>query len=440
MGKIIAVVDQSDGADKTVAWRVGKVGACLGRNITRFNDLGTQYDYVTGQKIGGSCTIGVAGDSVGEFQALSFLKIAGIKMTDINIKYYDDVGLAVKGMLAGEVDAVPGWVPNIDEAAKRNDTIVLVSSAYMHTIYDVILESPDAAVNKHPEVSAFMADWFAVLRNLQNDPNTAAEAIANWQFKDPATGISYSTSNWTGVFPGTAQSDLESMLSTIAQASFANNLTYLNDPVLITNMLNLQRVSWEYGGQQLETPFDATTLFDSSYLQELSTRVDLDPAIGKHFVDSSFSPTAANPTTAPTADQLVSLPTVATFGCPDFKFQPNQVTIDKNTPGYDKLVACLENLVQVSAQADIQVLVTGSAAQPDPTTFNDSNNTYNLAGTMAFAQARAVNMETLILNLGFPRTRIAVTWVPGPVRYIRDQLDQDRWVRIEIKAPSASLH
>jgi hypothetical protein len=417
MGKLIAIVDQSDGADKTVAWSVGRTQACAGKPINIFNDLK-------------GCTIAATGDSVSEFQALSFLKLAGLTHSDVNLDTsYSTAADAVQAFLEGKADAVSGWEPDITSAV-RSDTKILVSSKFSHTIYDGIFVSPNAEATKHDLITNFLADWFISLVKLVNDPNGSSEAIAAWAYQG------YPTNSWTFVNPGTAKDDMAGGLGTIAQAGFDINMVYLAHPELWTNMLSYERGVWEWSGDQLETPFDTGSLVDSTYLQALANRTDLRPATGSTFVDNTFSPFPPDQP-IPTADQLIQLPTVAEFGCPGFAFKPDSVALDPKSADYANFVGCAQSLLEMLKQSDVQILITGSAAQPDPKVFGDQ---YNLSGTLAVADQRALSVMTALINMGFPSNRIATLAVAGPVRQNLADMPQDRWVKIEIKASSASLH
>lgn len=416
MGNIIAVVDQSDGADKTVAWNFGRTPGCAGKPIKIFNDLK-------------GCTIAATGDSVSEFQALSFLQLAGLTVKDVNLDTnYDTAADAVQAFLEGKADAVAGWVPDIDSAV-RPDTKVLVSSAYTHTIYDVIIVSPKANAEKHDPVVAFLADWFTALKNLETDPAGSSEAIAAWTYN------SNPTNDWTFVYQGTAKDDMTAGLEFIAEAGYDHNMIYLAHPELLTNALDYERKVWEWGGSQLEMPFDPTTGFDPSYLQALANRSDLRPAAGVTFVNNRFSPFPADQA-VPTTGQLIKLPTVAEFGCPGFAFQPGNVALDPNSPDYKNFVECAQRLLQLVNQSDVQILITGSAAHPDPNIFGSK---YTEAYSMDIAQQRAIGVMAALINMGFPGNRLATNAVIGPVRQNSAELQQDRWVKIEIKASDESL-
>jgi ABC-type nitrate/sulfonate/bicarbonate transport system substrate-binding protein len=416
MGRGITIVDQSDGADKTVAWNIGRTPGCAGKPINIFNDLA-------------GCTIATTGGTVSEFQALSFLQLAGLTVGDVNLDTsYASAEDAVNAFLSGKADAVPAWSPDVD-AAVRPDTKVLVSSAYLHTIYDTIVVSPKADAEKREAITAFLADWFAALKFMVADPDASSQAIAAWTYQGAPSN------DWTYVYPETAADDMAIGLELIAQAGFDHNLIYLANPDLLTNMADYERKVWEWGGSQLESPFDPARTFDMSYLQAISNRGDLRPAAGQKFVNNTFSPFPPDQA-VPTADQLIKLPTVAEFGCPGFAFQPGNVALDPSSADYGNFVVCAERLLQLVNQADVQILITGSAASPDPLVFGSK---YTPAYSLEVANQRAVGVMAAMINMGFPGNRLGTNAVIGPVRSVSAELQQDRWVKIEIKASDSSL-
>lgn len=422
MGKPITMGDQSDGADATVVWNVGVTPGCAGKPIKIINDLK-------------GCKIAVTGDSVSEFQALSALKVAGLSVNDVTLDTnYGDASEAEAAFQAKKVDAYTGWDPFIKDAVIEGQSHIVFSSKVSHTIFDGIFISHQADATKKAQIVEFLSDWFVSLTQSVIDPKSSAETIAAWTFKG------YPTNKWTGISVDNSVDDFTRGLTTIAQAGYNQNLLYLVNPQLWPDMLTYERGIWEMSGEQLDGPFDPNTLFDPSYLQALAGRPGLTFPVGSTyaFVDNSFSPTsplADETSKAPTAEELQAMQTVAEFNCPGVTFDPDKATLTSAQTA--ALTICEQSLVQMIAQSDVEILITGSAAQPDPKCYPGHN--FNEQGTKALALQRATNVASILTSLNFPANRLAIAPHDGTLTCDMVQINKDRWVKIEIKASAEAL-
>lgn len=419
----IAVWDKSHGVDQIWLSNFGRTPDCSGRPLKIINDLGAKYDQ-NNKMVQGKCTIAVVGDSVSEYNGLTYLKITGMTKDDINFDAkYTTAADAVAAFNNGEADAVACWDPDCKDANNGN-SFMLASTKDIHTIYDVILISPQANQYKRPQITEALADLFTVRNMFLADPEGTSELVAKWQFTAPTSptswwlgepdGKTYSTNWWTGVNPGTAYEDMKYWgLGEIAQAKFDQNLVYINSPELWWENLDLERKVLEWGGSQLETPFDPKALTDMSYLQALSSRKDLFAPKGKSFLDNSFSPFPPEEVALSENSRVI-----AEFACPNVYFQPDARTIpqEMNNPQYAAFVDCVNTLGQIMNEADIQLDIAGSAPNVDPIygqkyahcgELTDNDWCYQVA------KGRANWAYNELSNIGFDMTRVSVSYSLG---------------------------
>jgi len=112
IGKIIAMVDQSAGADKVAARPTGMDG----KPINYFNDLkGKVITFSEG--------------SVGHYQVLALLRVVLLTPTDVKFLPAASVADAVQNFLDKKADAVAGWEPDINGALDAGGK-ELVSTAW----------------------------------------------------------------------------------------------------------------------------------------------------------------------------------------------------------------------------------------------------------------------------------------------------------------------
>lgn len=409
--KIAAEIDRSDGADITAIWENGKTVNCQ-KPIKIFNDLK-------------GCVIAVARQSVGKFQALSFMKYTALSESDITLVDYPTVEEAVAAFNREEADGVAAWTgPDAIDSALEAGGKEILNSSWLGTIRDDIIVSANANENKEDLVFAFLVDWFTALKMQQESPAEAYELIATWKYGE------HITNDWTGVYEGSAYDDMIFwMEDQIAQADLPNNLILFDNPQAVYDRLINQREVWAWGGQPQYEPFVVTDLVEPKYMlllkQYLQEHPELLPTSGE-LIDTDYSPFTQSGT-APSADQLVALPTVAEFGCAQFNFSAGETVLDPSTDGYSAFLRCASSLKQLALYSDVDFLITGSAARP--TFYSDERSSQ-------FAKRRAMAIYNALREAGVPKDRIAVQWVIGKPTDDVELQKADRWVKIEIKRPA----
>lgn len=421
MGKLIAVLGQSNGADMTIAWNVGVTAQCKGKPINIFNDVR-------------GCVIAVADDSVGYYQALSFLKLANITKDEVTINRYPTPDDAVAACLRSEADVCSGWVPTIDQMhpnATSGQTKVLVNSKFLKTIYDGVFVSNQANTNKRPAVLAFVEDLFIGVKMMQDDLPGAAEKIQQWTYNG------MNTNEYTFVYDGSETDDLTLWFDGVyAQASFNSHFVFQSNPGVLYDILTTGREGWAWSGQALDDGFDPPSMVDLSYFSTLSGRPDL--ASQNQFVDPTFSPFPAQSDQPATREQLIALPTIVEVVCPSVYFRPGQTTIPQGSPEYLALITCGEQLKSLMNQSNVQILIVGSAAWPDPITFGSR---YEQCGTFSeqdYCYGVARDRATFVLSiftgqLQLPGNRFAIDYRLGEKTSDQDVLQENRFGAIEVK-------
>lgn len=421
MGKLTAVVGQSNGADKTYAWNVGVTPQCAGKPINIFNDAK-------------GCVFAVAEDSVGYYQTLSFLKLAGIAASEVTINTYPTPDDAVAACLNHEADVCSGWVPTIDDldpSATNGQTKLMVSSKFLKTIYDGIFASNNALQNKPEALLAFEEDWFRAVKMMQDDFPGAASKIAAWQYNGLATN------EYTFVYPGSETEDLTLWFDGVyAQASFNSHFVFQANPGVLYDILKTNREGWEWSQQPLDGGFDPATMVDLSYFTALSGRNDL--VSQNPFVDNSFSPFPSQSNQPATREQLIALPTLVEVTCPNVYFRPGQTTLDPDQRA--ALIECGLKIKPLMNQSDIQFLIVGSAAWPDPATFGTR---YGQCGTFTeldycagVAEDRAAYVLSVFTGdpqLLLPGNRFAIDYRLGEKTSDQQVLQENRFGAIEAK-------
>jgi hypothetical protein len=450
MGKLITIIGQSDGADKTVGWNAGVTPSCTGRILDIFNNV-YQVD-ANGNKIG-ECVFAVADDSVGYFQLLSFLKLANISVDQVRIDTYPTPELAAQACVDRKADVCSGWVPAIDSVLDpavvgENTTKTFVSSDALKTIYDGIFVSNNARQNKSAALLAFEEDWFRAVKMTQDDLPRAAEIIKNWTYQGMPTN------EYTFVWDGSQVDDLIYWFETYAQASFNNQFDLLSNPNLMYEIYSNQRDVWSWSGKELDGGFDPASMLDMSFVQSLSSRTDLNTQ--NSFVNNTFSffPEQLKPATR---DALIQLPTLVEIVCPDVSFRAGEYTIDKNSAEYANLLGCGEQIKTLLNQSNLQILIIGSAAWPGP----DYGQLYKNCGTKVLdplnpnnhdycwgvAVNRASFAQTAFTGdpLYIPPQRIALDYQLGQMCLAKDAnlglctLQDSRFVTIQVKLGAGGL-
>ncbi len=431
VGKWITDIGVSDGADKTVARKIGLAG-CPGKQIRIFNDLA-------------GCTIAVSPNAVGHFQVLSVMKAAGMDPSGVTwlTGEFDASGEfqeysvedTVAAFQAGKADAVAGWVPYIDETV-NDDTQVLVNSTWLRNLTDVVIVNHTANQTKEDAVFWFLVDWYWALKVQQEDLATAGGLIADWQYTHE--GITYPTNDWTYVYDGSEEADMHLWNDPYGQAGLDANLLLGDDPKgVLTERFLTARDVWAYGGIQMGALGDPNDLIETKYLERLKAYVsehpELRPRTGTTLPNTSYVPFQTIPTSPQEASQLVQLPTAIELGCVDqLNFKAGEDFLRPGTTDYQNFVDCSKSLPPLISQTkDVSILVTGSGAWWCG---------YTEGYVKDFAYQRAQYIQyALIQGAGIPAPFITIDAHVGTFSCEADVNQADRWVRIEIKIGSGSL-
>lgn len=407
VGTIAAIVDQSAGADKIVAWpHLVTITGSRSITVTKFNDLK-------------NATIAFSQGSVGHYQVLALLRLVGLSTDQVKLMPTESVEEAVQAFLDKKADAVAAWEPNVLDAMGAGGT-VLVSSDWWRNIADVIVISKQADQAKHDAVQAFVHDWFLSLKIQQESLPQAADAIAAWKYQGKTTG------DWTFVYPETATDDFSVWLAPVAQASLGANLILGENVDFFVEQLTDARKVWEWS--KIELPaFDPMAAIDMSYVQALANDGSLVPNSGA-LVNPSFQPIPLSIEKAG-LEKLVDLPSFAELPCQ--KFEYNAESTQLTAQSIANLKACAEPLDQLLKLSDTYILVTGSAAWP-------GSGSYQETHIRRFARQRAIGLEeALVTHLSISPDRIEVQAVIPPQQ---DQNSNDesvnekyRYVLVELK-------
>jgi hypothetical protein len=406
----VADIDQSSGADKTIAWKIGQQ-ACPGKEIKKFNDLK-------------GCSLGVMSGSTGQFQVLSFMMITAMQPTDIQINQkYSDNDKVVSGLNNREFDGIAAWTPAVARPLEGGDVIPLLDSSWLRNINDSIIVTRKANAEKSDMVLAFLGDWFKAMRWQVENPNNAWTAVADYA----PQGIS--TSQWTYVThtsPSSAYEDAKVwMEKQVAQADFDDNALLADNPEILYSRFASERNIWEWGGVAMDGPFDPKVVVETKYIKALEARADEFRPTSGELIDPTYTPVVQG-LKAPSAEQLIELPTIAQFACSKVNFGAGEVTIDPGTQAYTDFMDCAKGLKQLLMVSDTMLLIDGSAACP--TDFG-----WNAPLSKAFATQRALSIQSLLKKAGVPIERTQIHSQAGTCTPDDAQNNKDRWVHIDIK-------
>ncbi len=235
-GKVVAIVDESAGADKIVARP----------EIGRLNDLKGK-------------TIAYSAGSVAEFYLYASLNLVGLKASDVQLKPVENVEAAVDLFKNKQVDAVVGWEPTIQGALDSGGKVLLGSDNY-RAILDVMVVSTKALREKPAAVQGFIDAWFEATKLTTDNPQAAGAAV-----------VSSGDGDWTGV---AQPSDFTDALKLVAQATLGQNALALRDGTLIGNRLTEIGMIWKAGGKNLAT-LDPGSLIDIGYIAKSNAQANL---------------------------------------------------------------------------------------------------------------------------------------------------------------------
>jgi NitT/TauT family transport system substrate-binding protein len=154
-GKLVAGLDESEGADGVVAKK----------EITNFRDL-------RGKKVGFQSGI------TSHFLLLYLLKRNGLSGRDIS-QVDLSAGDAGQAFVAGKLDAAVTWEPWLSEARRTPNAWVMATSADTPgLIVDVLLASERALKDDGRPVKSFMKAWYRGIEFIKSNPREAEPIIA----------------------------------------------------------------------------------------------------------------------------------------------------------------------------------------------------------------------------------------------------------------------
>ncbi len=356
-GKVVAIVDESAGADKIVARTP----------IARLNDLrGKRIAYSAG--------------SVSEFYLYASLNLVGLKATDVQLRPVDTVDAAVDLFVQNQVDAVVGWEPTIQAAIDGGGKVLLGSDNY-RAILDVVVVSTKALNEKPAAVQAFLDAWFEAVKLTIDDPQAAGAAV-----------VQSGDSDWTGIEqPG----DYADALGLAAQATLGQNDFAFRSAGLLTNRLNEIGTVWRAGGKPLAA-IDPARLIDGGLVQKSA-------AAGRYNnsrppINASFVLTQQIAVPRLTAEQTGQTQAVAELPLKQVEFLPDSTELtDKGRADI------LAQIVPVLKQTPgLYLKVEGSAFQPASDT---------PAQNEQFARARAQAVIFFLLGQGIDGNRLIEGYV-----------------------------
>ena len=384
-GPITAVVDESAGADQI--W---------GRDIQTLNDL-------KGKRIA------YAKDSVGQFMVLYALAVAGLHPDrDVTVVEADSVDSAIQEFKDNHADAVSGWEPDILAAGDAGGK-QLIASDKLRVAVDVIVTSPNAVAKRGDMVQAFHDAWFDALNAQFSNFDQSAAATAKWGHND-----------WSGVQTASASADLKGGLSSIAQATLAQNAAIMKDPTALVQRLDAARRVWSLAGVKSST-IKSSTLVEPKFVlasANNSTLASTGKPVNDTFLMGSRPKIGVGDTG--TAQTLAVLP------CNRFDFLPDSTILTNESRRI--LDQCVLPVMQSTAGTYLKIV--GSAAWPGPV------GTFTEQEIRDFAQARAVSVRDQLISDGIDASRFVIdTVLPPPQRQNSEDEDvqaEDRFVQLTL--------
>ena len=384
-GLITAVVDESAGADQLWA-----------RDVKTINDL-------KGKRIA------FARGSVGEYFMYYTLSIARLNPRfDLTLVPKDSVSEAVAAFNAGQADAVSAWEPDIYDA-KQSGGQVLLSSAQLRIVMDVIVTSRQSIQGRADLVQAFHDAWFQALKAQEEDFNTAAGQIAAWGHND-----------WSAVGTASPADDLRSWLTSVAQADLGDNAFVMRDPTPLLTRLDIARRVWAASGTNV--PDDAVAdLVDPAFVARSAQQASLQ-ANGAP-VNDTFSLTTKLDIAGVNAEAAATL---AVLPCRNFAFLPEstKLTLESRRILDDCVYPTLTQSV------GLYLRVKGSSAWPGP------KGAYKQEDILSFAQARAQSVVDYLVSKGIDPARFVVDAALPPQEHWETEdpavQAEDRYVEITL--------
>lgn len=364
VGKVTAIVGESAGADKAIVQASA---------IQTFNDMAGK-------------AFAFSDSSVSEYLLYYMLRVGGVPASQTVRFGQENLNQAVRRYLAREAHGVVGWTSgDMEQAARRDDSRVLMTSDQFRVTMDVMISGTRALETKRDAMQAFHDAWFEATKLTIERPEAAAAAIARWSVP------------WTGV--GSTK-DLTDSLQEFAQATLQDNATVMSDQnlSLLYSRYKESQVVWLSGGRevrqvlrddQLPSVFDPAFVRASARDQALvSTRPPVNP---------TFHLTARPQVLGLTPEQQSRLTTVAVLGVREVLFDPGSTTLSRGAQQAieDSVIPVLRSTVGTYLR------IEGSAAWPAGAGLNEA-----LVNGLAFERARAV--QDYVIKFGIPVERLVL--------------------------------
>ena len=328
------VVDESAGADE---WYVRDP-------IRTFNDLAGRSVCFTERTVSHALYVAIGAN-------LELLdKMRPVPLADVNA--------ALDSFNAGRCDAVIAWQPNTLEKLYDGGNLKpgvrkLTDSSRFRFVLDVPIFNRRWATEKPDQAQAAVDAYFRGLKDVQENPENVASFMIDAYKNVKAADGRTSWTAWSGI---EKKEDLRTQLSTIAQATLAQNRLALNDPGVLAGRLAEWRGYWTRAGIQGATT-DPATLVDNRLVLKAADN----PSLGANTppVNSSF--TLATRITMPrlTEAELGRAQEVAKLPVEKIAFRPDSYEI---LPVSQRALLDIAELLRRTP--GLYLFVEGRAAKP----------------------------------------------------------------------------
>jgi ABC-type nitrate/sulfonate/bicarbonate transport system substrate-binding protein len=393
-GKVTAILGESAGADKVVVQSSA---------IRTFNDMrGKAFAY--------------SDSSVSEYLLYYMLRVGGISVNEVTRYGQENQNQAVRRYLSREAHGVIGWTSgDLDEAARRPDSAVLMTSDQFRVTMDVVVSGSKALESRREALQAFHDAWFEATKLTVEQPDRAAQAMARWN------------ASWTGV--GSSK-DLRDALAEFAQATVQDNQAVMADqslPLLYERYKEAQEV-WRSGGREVRYPLrdaDLPTAFDPAFVRKAAGQSDL--VTTKPPVNPTFHLTAHPEVKGLTPEQQQRLTTVAVLGVDQVRFPNGSSALS------EEAMRDLEQQVVPVLRSTVgtYLRIEGSAGWAAGKGLDEGK-----VNGLAFERARSV--QAYLLKYGIPVDRLVLsTVVPRCRECAEADARRDDRAGVSLMTPSA---
>lgn len=386
IGKLTALVDETDGADKVVV---------NPERIATINDL-------RGRRIS------FMGGSIGEFFVYYLLNLVRIPPTEVELYPSEDVIVATDLYVNDWVDAVSGWEPDVDASIDSGGN-VLIDSGRLRVVVDVLLTS-NQAISQRPEVTqAFHNAWFEALKFQFEDPQKAEELIITWGNND-----------WSYV---EAEGDLQGWLETIAQAGLGANQIAMRDKTLLAGRLEEAKHVWQWAGKVIPD-VNLEELIEPQFVLTSAENPNLQPLRAP--INDTFLLTAKPDIPKLTEEELGGATILAILPLKKIEFEPDstRLTEKARTDLKEQVLPVLRS------STELYLKVEGSSAWPGPGKYTEEH-------IRNFAYERALSVAQFLAGQGIDPDRLVLGTVDPkfPESQVEEELEQDRFVAFTLIQP-----